>query len=126
MRFFEFSTTQDASVDKFIAALRNLSNQADAGKIPASLDWDTVGKLATSYGFEFAADYETFKSIADANPMVTNLVHNYNANGIELKTSKNSSKTSSNNPETSQDAIDKKAASAAPKQLKRQQSTPRT
>lgn len=125
MRFFEFSITQDAGVDKFIAALRNLNSRADAGKIPAVLKWETVSKLANAYGFEFAADYDTFKSIVDSNPTVKDLVHNFNADGIELKTAKNSTKTS-RDPETSQDAIDKKASSAAPKQLKKQLSTPKT
>lgn len=83
MRFFEF-TGANVGLDKFITLLRNQIGRASSKKTPAKFNWNAVEKMASVSGFEFAADYETFKAIYDANPIVQKLVKNFNSNGIEL------------------------------------------
>ena len=65
------------------------------------------------------ADYETFKAMYDSNPAIQGLVRNFNADGIELNVpgTDKDTETPVKSGETSQDAVDKMAASAAPKQL---------
>jgi hypothetical protein len=83
MRFFEF-TDSDTGLDKFVMILRNFQGRAASKKTPAKLNWNSLQQIASDSGFEFAADYETFKSIYDSNPMIQGLVKNFNSNGIEL------------------------------------------
>ncbi len=83
MRFFEFADS-DAGLDKFVMILRNFQGRAASKKTPAKLNWNSLQQIANDSGFEFAADYETFKSIFDSNPIVQNIVKNFNSNGIEL------------------------------------------
>ena len=120
MRFFEFSG-DDAGIDKFIIALRNHIGRAASKKAPANLNWSAVGKMSQANGFEFAADYETFKSMYDSNPVLQSLVKNFNADGIELNVpgAPNEEPTGdgTQTPQDSQAAVDKIAASAAPQQL---------
>jgi hypothetical protein len=122
MRFFEF-TGDDANIDKFIMALRNHVGRAASKKAPSKLNWNALNKMTTSTGFEFSADYETFKSIYDTNPIVQTLVKNFNADGLELNVpgaeepGDATAQTPVKSGETSQDAVDKMAASAAPQQL---------
>ena len=116
MRFFEF-TGDDAGIDKFIMALRNHVGRAASKKAPSKLNWNALNKMTTSTGFEFSADYETF------NPIVQQLVKNFNADGLELNVpgAEEPGDATAQSPvksgETSQDAVDKMAASAAPQQL---------
>jgi hypothetical protein len=83
MRFFEF-TDSDTGLDKFVMILKNFQGRAASKKTPAKLNWNSLQQIAKDSGFEFAADYETFKSIYDANPIVQGIVKNFNDNGIEL------------------------------------------
>jgi hypothetical protein len=122
MRFFEFADT-DAGIDKFVMILRNFQGRAASKKSPAKLNWASLEKIARDSGFEFAADYETFKSLYDSNPIVQNLVKNFNADGVELNVpgvaepGDANTQTPVKKGQTSQDAVDKIAASAAPQQL---------
>ena len=63
--------------------------------------------------------YGTFKSIYDSKPIIKNLVRNFDADGIELNVpgTDKDTETPVKQGETSQDAVDKMAASAAPQQL---------
>ncbi len=83
MRFFEFADS-DTGIDKFVMILRNFQGRAASKKTPAKLNWNSLQQIANDSGFEFAADYETFKSIYDSSPTVQKLVKNFNSNGIEL------------------------------------------
>jgi hypothetical protein len=120
MRFFEFSNT-DAGLDKFVMILRNFIGRASSKGAAANLNWASLQKIATDNGFEFAADYETFKSIYDSSPAIQSLVKNFNDKGIELNVpGAPEEEPKGNGTQTSQDsqaAVDKIAASAAPKQL---------
>lgn len=83
MRFFEFAG-DDAYLDKFVIILRNYIGRAASKKAPSTLNWNGLGQVAKSNGFEFAADYETFKSMYDSSPVIQQMVKNFNADGIEL------------------------------------------
>lgn len=125
MRFFEFAEA-DAGMDKFVMILRNFIGRASSKKSPAKLNWASLQKIATDSGFEFGADYETFKSMYDSTPILQSLVKNFNADGIELNVPGVAEPGDANaqspvkKGQTSQDAVDKIAASAAPQQLSAQ------
>ena len=119
MRLFEFAG-EDDGIDKFIMILRNYVGRAASKKAPAQLNWNGLGKIARSNGFEFAADYETFKSIFDSTPALQALVKDYNADGITLKVPgapDDQEQSPQKTGKTSQDQVDQMAASAAPQQL---------
>lgn len=122
MRFFEFADS-DSGIDKFVMILKNFIGRASSKKSPAKLNWASVQKIAADSGFEFAADYETFKSMYDSTPIIQSLVKNFNADGIELNVpgaeepGDAGAQTPVKQGQTSQDAVDKIAASAAPQQL---------
>ena len=120
MRFFEFADS-DTGLDKFVMILRNFVGRASSKKAPASMNWASLQKIAQDSGFEFAADYETFKSIYDSSPAIQNLVKNFNDRGIELNVpgapDAEPKRDGTKTPQDSQAAVDKIAASAAPQQL---------
>jgi hypothetical protein len=101
--------------------LRNFIGRAASKKSPANLNWASLQKIATDNGFEFAADYETFKSIYDSSPAVQSMVKNFNDKGIELNVpgapDEEPKGDGTQTPQDSQAAVDKIAASAAPQQL---------
>ena len=113
MRFFEFAA-DGVGIDKFIMALRNHIGRASSQKAPSKLNWNAIGQMAKANGFEFAADYETFKSMYDSSPALQNLVKNFNDKGIELNVpgAPDSEKQQTTKGQTSQDAVDQTAASA--------------
>lgn len=127
MRFFEFADQQDASIDKFIMILRNYIGRAASKKAPVTLNWGGLGKIAQANGFEFAADYETFKSMFDTTPALQALVKDFNADGISLKVPgapDDQEQSPQKSGQTSQDQVDQTAASAAAGQMAQAQTTP--
>ena len=118
MRFFEFADT-DMGLDKFVIILKNFVGRAASKNQASKLNWRTLQKIADDSGFEMAADYDTFKSIYDSSPIIQNLVKDFNADGITLNVpgTDKDTQTPVKQGETSQDAVDKAAASAAPQQL---------
>lgn len=122
MRFFEFADS-DTGIDKFVMILKNFIGRSSSKKEPAKLNWASLSKIAADAGFEMGADYETFKSMYDSNPIIQNLVKNFNADGVELNVPGVAEPGDANSQspvkqgQTSQDAVDKIAASAAPQQL---------
>jgi hypothetical protein len=123
MRFFEFAG--DDNLDKFVVVLRNFIGRHSSKRAPAILNWAGLSKVLSSTGANVVADYDTFKSIYDANPQIQAMVKDFNGNGVTLKVP-----GSPDNPgrtqdgETSQDAVDKIAAGAASNQLSQQNSLP--
>jgi hypothetical protein len=125
MRFFEFADT-DAGLDKFVMTLRNFVGRAASKKAPSKLNWASLQKITNDNGFEFAADYETFKSIYDSSPIVQSLVKNFNADGVELNVPGAEEPGDEGEPtpkggDDSEEAVAKIAASAAPSQLSQNQ-----
>jgi hypothetical protein len=123
MRFFEFNDS-NASVDKFLIALRNHIGRASSKKAPAKLNWNAIAAMSRANGFEFAADYETFKSMYDSNPALQNMVKNFNDQGIELNVPGAPDDKNPPGTKDSEDEIAKIAASAAPQQLAKSQQAP--
>lgn len=123
MRFFEFADS-NVDLDKFVMILRNFIGRASSKKTPAKLNWASLERIAKLSGFELAADYETFKSMYDSTPAIQSLVKNFNADGIELNVpgapDEEPKGDGTQTPQDSQAAVDKIAASAAPKQLQAQ------
>lgn len=116
MRFFEFGGV-NADIDKLIMAFRNHVGRAASKKSPSSLNWNAIAQMSKANGFEFAADYETFKSMYDSTPALQGLVKNFNSDGVELNVPGAPDDKRPDGTKDSQDEVDKIAASAAPKQL---------
>ena len=115
MRFFEFS-----NANELVLIFKNIIGRASSQKAPAKFNWAAINNMLKSAGKE-EIDYEAFKAIYDSSPLVQNMVQNFNADGIEFKVpGAPSSQEPDQGAETSQDAVDKIAASAAPKQLSAQ------
>lgn len=117
MRFFEFNPASDAGIDKFIIILRNYIGRAASKKAPATLNWAGLGQIAKSSNFEFAADYETFKSMYDSNPTLQAMVNNFDADGIELKVPGVSNSETPQDGESPEEKVDKIASGAVDQQL---------
>lgn len=108
----------NANIDKFVVALRNHIGRAASKRVPAKLNWEAVGQMSRANGFEFAADYETFKAIYDNNPIIQGLVKNFNSQGIVLNVPGAPDDDQPKQDGTdSQAAVDKVAAGAAEKNL---------
>ena len=117
MRFFEFNPAHDAGIDKFVMILRNYVGRAASKHAPVKLNWAGLGQIAKSSDFEFAADYETFKSIYDSNPALKNMVKSFDANGVELKVPGVSDSEPPQDGETPGEKVDKMASGAVDKQI---------
>ncbi len=125
MRFFEFAG--DDGVDKFVMVLRNYIGRASSKKAPAKLNWNGLQQVLRSNGFEVSADYETFKAMYDASPAIQNLVKNFNDKGVELNVPgapDAEKEPTQGTGQTSQDAVDQTASTAAAGQLAQSQATP--
>lgn len=119
MRFFEFAG--DDNLEKFIIVLKNFIGRASSKKTPAKLNWAGLDRISKSSGIELTADYETFKSMYDSSPALQSLIKNFNDRGIELNVpgapDEQPKGDGTSQPQDSQAAVDKMAASAAPQQL---------
>jgi hypothetical protein len=118
MRFFEF--VENDPTDKLIVVLKNYIGRASSKGAGSQLNWNGLNKIFQTSGVELAADYETFKSIYDSNPVVQSLVKDFNQDGINLNVPgapDDQEQSPQKSGETSQDQVDKMAASAAPQQL---------
>lgn len=119
MRFFEFAG-DDGTVEKFVTVLKNFAGRGASKKEPVKLNWAALDRISKGTGMEITADYETFKAMYDSSPLLQSVVKNFNADGIELDVpgapdaEKQATQTKG---QTSQDAVDQMAASAAPQQL---------
>lgn len=129
MRFFEFSGDMDPGLDKFVIALRNYIGRAASKKSNAKLNWNTISQIGKDTGFEVVRDYETFKAIYDQYPILQSLIKDFDQNHVDLKVPgapDDQEQSPQNSGETSQDVIDRTAASAAPSQLAQSTATPQT
>jgi hypothetical protein len=127
MRFFEFAGDGDG-IDKFIMILRNYVGRAASKKAPVTLNWNGLAQVTKANGFEFAADYETFKSMFDSTPALQSLVKDFNADGISLKVPgapDDQEQSPQQTGQTSQDQVDQTADTAAAGQLAASQTMPK-
>jgi len=122
MRFFEFDINPaNASIDKFVVALRNHIGRASSKQSPSKLSWSALSHMSKANGFEFNADYETFKSMYDSSPVIQQMVRSFNDTGIELKVPGSPEDRHSDGTKDSEEEVAKIAASAAPNQLSQNQ-----
>ena len=117
MRLFEFAG--DDNLEKFVTVLKNFAGRGASKKEPVKLNWAALDRISKGTGMELTADYETFKAMYDSSPLIQSIVKNFNADGIELNVpgAPDAEQEPTQGGETSQDAVDKMAASAAPQQL---------
>lgn len=115
MRLFEFS--EDETLEKLVIILRNFIGRASSKNSPVKLNWAGLNKILQKNGASVAADYETFKSMYDSSPVLQSIVKNFNDDGIELQVPGAQEEPPSSDSQDSQAAVDKIAASAAPKNL---------
>lgn len=119
MRIFEFAG--EDNLDKFTVILKNFVGRNASKKAAAKLNWEALDRIMRSSGIELMADYETFKAMYDNSAQLQSLVKNFNADGIELNVpgapDSQAQASGTAQPQDSQAAIDKMAASAAPQQL---------
>jgi len=122
MRLYEFNIGNDILV-KLSLMLKNEIGSATERGTPVSLNWRGITQLAKDKGIRIKFDYETFKGLYDTSPILQKLVKNFNAKGIELNVpGAPDSDEAPQGDQTSQDAVDDIAASAAPQQLAQQTS----
>jgi hypothetical protein len=119
MRIFEFAG--DDSLDKFIVILKNFIGRHASKGAPAKLNWAALNRITRSSGNEIAADYETFKAMYDANPVLQSMVKNFNDRGIELNVPGAPDDKNPPGTQDSEEEVAKIAASAAPQQLAQNQ-----
>ena len=119
MRIFEFAG--EDNLDKFTVILKNFVGRNASKKAAAKLNWEALDRIMRSSGIELMADYETFKAMYDNSAQLQSLVKNFNADGIERNVpgapDSQAQASGTAQPQDSQAAIDKMAASAAPQQL---------
>lgn len=117
MRFFEFSGIN--IMDKVLVVLKNYIGRQAGAKTPIRLNWQALNQILTRTGAGVAADYETFKSLYDSNPVMQTLVRDFNQDGIELNVP-GTEPEATQDAQTSQEKVDQVAAAAAPQQLAQQ------
>jgi hypothetical protein len=117
MRFFEFEG--DDLLDRFVLALRNYIGRAESKKARAKLNWAGLTQVLKASKVELATDYTVFKMMYDSSPTLQGMISDFNSDGIELNVpgTDKDTQTPVKQGQTSQDAVDKMAASAAPQQL---------
>ena len=62
--------------------MTNLQGKANAAQQPAAYSWDEISKLIGGEPF----NYDLFKQEYDSNNGLQQLVKNFNADGVEVKT----------------------------------------
>lgn len=118
MRFYEFGSPNDDSMDKFVVVLRNYIGRGSSQKIPAKLNWERLNQILKHSGSELTADYETFKTLYDTNPIIQRLIKNFNEKGVELNVPNAPQEPeATQGAETPQQAVDQQASAAVGQQL---------
>ncbi len=113
MRFFEFE-----GENNLVLILRNIIGRSGSKSQPARMNWQGINSILKKTGQE-QLDYDAFKAIYDASPILQNLVHDFNADGISLNVpgSRDQKMDEPSDPEQSKDQVNQIAASNAEKQL---------
>jgi hypothetical protein len=82
MKLFEVEDPND----NLVLLLRNMVSQANSQKQPSYLSWEALGSIMQNMDGS-PITYDAFKAAYDAQPeLFKNLVHNYDARGVTLKT----------------------------------------
>lgn len=107
-------TEVDSSDSDLVLLLRNMVSQANSQQQPSYLSWSALNSLMQNVGKE-QFDYDSFKASYDSNPIIQNLVHKFDAKGVELKTQKTEPKKSETGKK--ENSISKMAKSAARRRI---------
>lgn len=75
----------DDTNSDLVLLMRNLVAQANSKKQPSYLSWAALNNLMQNVGEE-QFDYDSFKAAYDANPIIQNLVFQFDNRGVTLKT----------------------------------------
>lgn len=94
-----------------VLVLRNLISQANSQNQRSYLSWEALNQLMQNIG-DVQFDYDSFKQMYDASPMLKNLVHNFDSRGVELKTRAKEPKKAQGDKETDVSKMAKSAVSA--------------
>lgn len=131
MRFFEF---KDDPLDQFALMLNNFIGRYRSKGSPGTMNWKSISSLAGKVGFEILTGdekqaYTNFASLWDTDKnfraRIEPMVKNFSGKGIQLNVpGAADAEEPEQGGETSQDAVDKTAASAAAGQLAQSQATP--
>lgn len=105
---------EDNLDNDIVLVFRNLINQANSQNQRSYLSWGALNNLMKNIG-DVQFDYDSFKQAYDASPMLKNLVHNFDAQGVELKTRAKEPKKAQGDKETD---VAKMAKSAVSPDLK--------
>lgn len=104
----------DSSNSDLVLLLRNLVAQANSQKQTSYLSWSALNSLMQNIGKE-QFDYDSFKAAYDTDQIIQNLVHKFDAKGVELKTQKKNPKKAETGEKES--SISKMAKSAARRRI---------
>jgi len=102
----------DTNAD-LVLLMRNLVAQANSKNQPSYLSWAALNNLMQNVGEE-QFDYDSFKAAYDANPIIQNLVFQFDNRGVTLKTRATQPKKKEGEKESN---ISKMAKSATKKRI---------
>lgn len=112
MRFFEIDQT---GTQALAVVLKTMIGRARSKGEPARFNWQGFNQILAKNEIE-PLDWETMDALIKSSPLIANLVHDYNSDGLELEVpgapdaDSNAAKSDS---EQSKDKVNKMAASAA-------------
>lgn len=110
MKLYEVETTEtDLGL-----LLRNIIAQANSQNQTSYLSWSALHNLQQNVN-STRFTYDSFKEFHDNSPLIQNLVQNFDANGVELKTNKASPTASGKEVETN---IERMAKNATNRRMK--------
>jgi len=113
MRFAEF---QNDAVADLIVVLRNKIRTTDSQNSTMMLSWPEVTQIMADHGHgEY--DYDTFKTMYDANPDLQAVVQNFNGDGLTLGTEEKVEPDTVDMDTPADQAVDTMAKRAASKEI---------
>ena len=115
MRLYEFAG--DDLLDRLITVIRTVMGRYKSKDALPTINWHSFSNLISQSGMGMSIDYETLKQLHDQYPQLQQLISDFDNKTITFASTGANNTADSDSDETSQDVVDKIAASAAPKQL---------
>lgn len=118
MRLYEFAG--DDLLDRLITVIKTIIGRYKSKDSLPSINWHSFSNLISQSGLGMSIDYETLKQLHSQYPQLQNLISDFDNKSITFSTGGDHTVSDGeDDDETSQDVVDKIAASAAPKQLEK-------
>lgn len=118
MRLYEFAG--DDLLDRLITVIKTIIGRYKSKDSLPSINWHSFSNLISQSGLGMSIDYETLKQLHSQYPQLQNLISDFDNKSITFSTGGDHTVgDGEDDDETSQDVVDKIAASAAPKQLEK-------